>query len=169
MNSNEPRNEGGQLDTRILSLRGRRVMLSTDLAAIYGVRAKVLVQAVKRNAGRFPVDFMFRPTWEEVESLAWASGSRSQIVTLKRGSNVKHLPYAFTQEGVAMLSSVLRSPRAVRVNIEIMRAFVRIRQLAGTHSDVIRRLVASPDPPRRQIGFTPHEGRSGSGRGRSSE
>ena len=104
-------------------LRGQRVMLDADLACLYQVEVKALNQAVRRNPARFPANFMFRLTWEEAER------SRSQTVTLKgaggRGRNIKYLPYAFTEQGVAMLSSVLKSERAVQVNAEIMRAFVR--------------------------------------------
>jgi ORF6N domain len=114
---------------------------------MYGVETGVLLQAVRRNAERFPEDFMFQLTWEEAEA------SRSQIVILKefpgkdapstgraKGSNVKYRPVAFTEQGVAMLSSVLRSPRAVRVNIEIMRAFVKLRKLLASHADLARRI-----------------------------
>ena len=109
-------------------------MFDSDLASLYEVPVKVLKQAVNRNRGRFPEDFMFPLTWEEVES------SRSQIVTLKKGKNIKYLPYVFTEQGVAMLSSVLRSERAIRVNIEIMRAFVRIREVLATHKDLAKKL-----------------------------
>jgi phage regulator Rha-like protein len=111
-------------------------MLDSDLAVLYGVQTKRLNEAVRRNSSRFPEDFMFRLEWEEVVR------SRSQIATLKiaaRGSNRKYRPMAFTEHGVAMLSSVLRTTRAVRVNIEIVRAFVRLR----------RSLAASPDLERR--------------------
>ena len=120
----------------ILLIRGQKVMLDTDLAELYDVGTKALNQAVKRNRGRFPGDFMFQLTWEEVEN------PRSQIVTLKPGENIKYRPYAFTEQGVAMLSSVLRSERAVRVNIEIMRAFVQLRQLLSSHADLARKLAA---------------------------
>lgn len=111
-----------RIEKRILFVRGQKVMLDSDLAALYGVKTKVLNQAVSRNSERFPEDFLFQRTEEE------ASRLRSQIVTLKvgRGQHRKYLPFAFTEQGVAMLSSVLRSPRAVRVNVEIMRAFVRL-------------------------------------------
>ncbi len=120
----------------ILLIRGHKVMLDTDLAELYDVETKALNQAVKRNRGRFPADFMFQLTWEEAEK------SRSQIVTLKLGENVKYRPYAFTEQGVAMLSSVLRSERAVLVNIEIMRAFVQLRQMLSSHADLARKLAA---------------------------
>ena len=156
----------------ILLIRGQKVMLDEALAALYEVEVKVLNQAVGRNAGRFPADFMFQLTTEESAFL------RSQFVTLKTGSgrHRKYLPYAFTEQGVAMLSSVLRSARAVRVNIEIMRAFVQLRQMLSSNADLarklaalekkydaqfkvvfdaIRELMAPPEPPRkRPIGFT---------------
>ncbi len=115
-------------------------MLSTDLAILYGVKSKALVQAVKRNIERFPDDFMFQLTYDEAKLL------RSQFVTLKtnedgRGKHVKYLPYAFTEQGVAMLSSVLKSKRAVQVNIEIMRSFVRLRQILATHKELAKKLL----------------------------
>jgi phage regulator Rha-like protein len=116
--------------SKILEVRSRRVMLDRDLAMLYGVPVKVLNQAVKRNLKRFPSDFMYQLTWEEVtilKSQIVTSSSRSQFVTLKKGQNIKYLPYVFTQEGVAMLSSVLNSKRAIQVNILIMRAFVKLR------------------------------------------
>ncbi|HEY7215757.1 MAG TPA: ORF6N domain-containing protein [Thermoanaerobaculia bacterium] len=122
-----------RIDRAILLLRDEKVMLDKDIAALYGVPTKVLIQAVKRNLERFPRDFMFQLTPEEVESL------RSQFVTSSWGGR-RYPPYAFTEQGVAMLSSVLRSERAVRVNIEIMRAFVRLRQMMNTRADLIRRL-----------------------------
>lgn len=112
-------------------------MLDADLAALYGVKTKVFNQAVKRNRDRFPEDFMLRLTLDEAKAL---SALRSQFVTLKRGANIKYAPNAFTQEGVAMLSSVLRSERAVRVNIAIMRAFVRLREVLSTHKELARKL-----------------------------
>ena len=109
-------------------------MLDGDLASLYGVPTKVLNQAVRRNFSRFPGDFMFRLTATEVAS------SRSQIVTLKRGQNVKYLPYAFTENGVAMLSSVLRSERAIQVNIEIMRTFVRLKRVLASNVELARKI-----------------------------
>ena len=149
-------------------------MLDSELATLYSVGTKALNQAVNRNIERFPEDFMFRLTEEEATRL------RSQIVTLKtgRGRHRKYLPYAFTEQGVAMLSSVLRSTRAVQVNIEIMRAFVRLRELIATNRDLARRLdhlekkydrqfkvvfdairelMAPPEKPRRSIGFRVEE------------
>jgi len=127
-----------RIEQSILLLRGHKVMLDADLAALYGVSIKAFNQAVKRNRQRFPEDFMFQLTPEENAAL------RSQIVTLEtgRGKHRKYLPYAFTEQCVAMLSSVLNSDRAVRVNIEIMRAFVRLRQLLASHADLARKLDA---------------------------
>ena len=140
-----------RIEKRIFLLHGHKVMLSMDLADLYEVETRALVQAVKRNRERFPEDFMFQLTWEEVALLrsqsvilkeSASSGSRSQSVTLKRGQNVKYAPYAFTEQGVAMLSSVLKSRRAVQVNIEIMRAFVRLRAMASSVKDLARKLDA---------------------------
>lgn len=156
------------IERAIRVLRGHRVLLDADLAHLYGVEAKALNQAVKRNAERFPSDFMFQLTLEEAQS------SRSQTVTLNRGANIKYLPYAFTEQGVAMLSSVLRSPRAVQVNVEIMRTFVRLRHMLQEDAvlarkltalekkydaqfkvvfDAIRELMEPPAKPKRRIGF----------------
>jgi len=118
----------------IYLIRGHRVMLSTDLASLYGVEPKVLVQAVKRNIDRFPGDFMFQLTSAEFKIL------KSQFVTLRLESVRRAPPYAFTEQGVAMLSSVLRSPKAIQVNIEIMRAFVRLREMLASHKDLARKL-----------------------------
>ena len=161
------------LAARILSIRGHKIILDTDLARLYGVATKALLQAVRRNPGRFPSDFVFVLTDQEVTAL------RSQIVTSNREARGRGgrrtAPFAFTEQGVAMLSSVLRSEQAIRVNVEIMRAFVRMRGLAGQHSDLARRLddlesrydrqfkavfdairelMAPPRPvPKRRIGF----------------
>lgn len=118
------------IENKIHVIRGKRVMLDRDLATLYEVETKALNQAVKRNSERFPEDFMFQLTLEETDSL------RSQFVTLKRGQHLKYLPYAFTENGVAMLSSVLKSDRAILVNIQIMRAFVRMRNLVADNSDL---------------------------------
>ncbi|HEY2594815.1 MAG TPA: ORF6N domain-containing protein, partial [Chloroflexota bacterium] len=166
---------------------GHRVLLDSDLAALYGVEAKALNQAVRRNPERFPADFMFRLTLAEVRALSvrttaptaepsiiiGVSDLRSQSVTSSGGR--RYLPYAFTEQGVAMLSSVLRSPRAVQVNIEIMRAFVRLRQLLQSNTELaakldaleekydsqfavvfeaIRELMIPPDVPTNPIGFS---------------
>lgn len=127
-----------RISRTMMVFRGHRVILDSVLAELYQVELKALNQAVKRNSGRFPDDFMFQLTADEVESL------RSQFVTLEngRGKHSKYLPYAFTEQGVAMLSSVLRSPRAIHVNIEIMRAFVRMRQLVSSSPDLVRKLDA---------------------------
>ncbi|MCU0652185.1 MAG: ORF6N domain-containing protein [Candidatus Omnitrophica bacterium] len=129
--------------TRILELRSEKVMLDRDLAKLYGVTVKVLNQAVKRNIKRFPDDFMFQLSWEELEALRshFATlNSRSQFVTLKQGQNIKYLPYVFTEQGVAMLSSVLNSERAIQVNILIMRAFVRLRKTLLIHKELFFKL-----------------------------
>jgi hypothetical protein len=130
----------GIVEREILVLRGHRVIIDEQLAPLYGVEVKVLNQAVKRNRERFPEDFMFQLTAEEARIL------RSQTVTLNvargRGTHRKYRPYAFTEQGVAMLSSVLRSPRAVQVNIEIMRAFVRLRRMLKENVDLARKLAA---------------------------
>ena len=127
------------IQSRILSLRSQRVMLDADLAQLYDVETRAVVQAVKRNAQRFPADFMFQLSPEEWDSL------RSQTVISNavgpgRGGR-RTAPYAFTEQGVAMLSTVLSSERAVAVNIEIMRTFVRVRELANTHQDLAMRLA----------------------------
>lgn len=137
----------------IVLLRGSRVMLSHDLAALYGVETRVLMQAVKRNPARFPADFMFRLTAEEARNLksqtvtsSAAPVLRSQIVTSKqapeRRGGTRYAPHAFTEQGVAMLSSVLHSPRAVSVNVEIMRAFVRLRGMLAGNKELARKIAA---------------------------
>lgn len=126
----------------ILLLRGEKVLLSEHLADLYAVPIKVLNQAVKRNIDRFPEDFMFQLNHDEAEAIL---RSRSQFVTLKRGQNIKYLPYAFTEQGVAMLSSVLRSPRAVEVNIAIMRTFVQLRRLMDSNRELARKIEAMED------------------------
>ena len=123
----------------ILFLRGEKVLLSEHLAGLYGVSVRVLNQAVKRNGNRFPDDFMFQLSRDEADAII---RSRSQFVTLKRGQNIKYRPYAFTEQGVAMLSSVLRSPRAVEVNIAIMRTFVQLRRLMDSNRDLARKIEA---------------------------
>ena len=206
-----------QIEGMILLVRGRKVMLDADLAALYGVSTKALKQAVRRNRKRFPKDFMFELTWQESSRVLLAKEqaaildpqeetilrsqtvtlrrgardiSRSQIVTLRRGAienprsqivtlesgrNVKYRPFAFTEQGVAMLSSVLRGTRAARMNVEIMRAFVRLRSLLSAHADLAQKVAEleekydgqftavfqalhelldpPPDPPRGRIGF----------------
>ena len=159
------------IEKKILLIRGQKVILDRDLAELYGVEVKQLKRQVKRNIGRFPTDFMFQLSKEEHESL------RRHFGTLKRGKHSKYLPYSFTEQGVAMLSSVLNSKRAIKVNIEIMRAFVRLREILSTHKELahkltelerkigkhdeeikvifeaIHQLMMPPKKPRRKIGF----------------
>ena len=125
-----------QVEQNIRLIRGHRVMLDADLAELYGVTTKRLNEQVQRNKKRFPSDFMFQLTLEEAERL------RSQFATLKtgRGQHRKYRPYAFTEQGVAMLSSVLHSERAIQVNIAIMRAFVQLREMIGSNKGLARRL-----------------------------
>jgi hypothetical protein len=163
--------ELAKIERRIFLVRGQKVMLDADLAALYRVPTKSLNLAVKRNRDRFPEDFMFQLTDDEV------AGLRFHFETSKRGrGGRRYLPYAFTEQGVAMLSSVLRSSRAVQVNIAIMRTFVRLREMLLSNADLarkladlenkydaqfkvvfdaIRELMLPPDPPRRKIGFHP--------------
>lgn len=158
------------IERKIYLIRGHKVMLDRDLAKLYGVETFNLNKAVKRNIDRFPEDFMFQLTREDAESLRFQIGM-SKISG--RGGR-RYLPYAFTEQGVAMLSSVLKSNRAVRVNIAIMRAFVKLRQMLATHKDLakkleemekkydaqfkvvfdaIRKLMTPPASKRRKIGF----------------
>ncbi|HTB14909.1 MAG TPA: ORF6N domain-containing protein [Bryobacteraceae bacterium] len=130
------------IERRILALRGHSVMFDRDLAALYGVETRTLNQAVKRNLDRFPSDFMFRLTPKEAAHLSSRSQpSRSQSVILKRGENVKYLPYVFTEHGAVMLANVLKSAPAVRASIQVVRAFVRIRQRAVTHELLAKQLA----------------------------
>lgn len=133
----------------ILLVRGEKVLLSQHLAGLYGVSVGALNQAVKRNIKRFPDDFMFQVSAEEYDALrsqiviSIRSGAlRSQNVILKRGQHIKYLPFAFTEQGIAMLSTVLRSPRAVQVNIAIMRTFVQLRRLMDSNRDLARKIEA---------------------------
>ena len=156
------------LEHRIYFIHGQRVMLDSHLAELYAVTTKNLNKAVVRNADRFPLDFMFKLSQQEYLSL------RFQIGTLKRGQHSKYLPRVFTEQGVAMLSGVLRSNRAVHVNIGIMRAFVKLRRMIASYPgltrrldqleskydsqfkevfDAIRDLMASPGEPKKEIGF----------------
>lgn len=164
------------LSSRIRTIRGQKVMLDADLAELYGVTTGALVQAVKRNPDRFPEDFMFSITKQEVANL------KSQFVISSSERRAwggrRSAPYAFTAQGVAMLSSVLKSDRAVQVNIEIMRTFVRLRELVGQNRDLTRRLndleskydrqfkvvfdairelMTPPAAPKRRIGFVQDE------------
>jgi phage regulator Rha-like protein len=158
-----------RIERAILSIRGAKVMLDSDLAEIYGVETKVLNQAVKRNVSRFPSDFMFQLTAAEWTSL------RSQTVTLKRGEHRKYLPYAFTEHGALMLANVLNSERAAQTSVQVVRAFVRLRQILASNAELARKLDAlekkydrqfkivfnairqlmspPPEPKRREIGF----------------
>jgi phage regulator Rha-like protein len=159
------------IERKIYLIRSEKVMLSSDLAELYGVQPKVLIQAVKRNIERFPEDFMFQLSNQEVFNL------KSQIVTSSWGGVRRANPYAFTEQGVAMLSSILRSKQAVQVNIAIMRAFVKLREMLSTNKelahklaqlerkiekhddeiklifDAIRELMRPPEPKKRKIGF----------------
>jgi len=159
------------IEQTILLIRGQKVILDRDLARLYGVETKALKQAVRRNRKRFPKDFMFQLTKPELEN--W----RSQFVTSNSDRmGLRYPPLAFTEQGVAMLSSILRSDRAIAVNIAIMRTFVKLRDMLATHAELarkigemekkydgqfrmvfeaIRQLLAPPDPPRHQIGFKP--------------
>jgi hypothetical protein len=157
-----------RIERLILLIRGQKVLLDKDLAYLYEVETRSLIQAVKRNIERFPEDFAFQLDAAEFDGL------RSQIVISKSRGGRQYPPYAFTEQGVAMLSSVLRSPRAVAVNIEIMRAFVRLRQMLLSHAelarkihalekkydgqfkvvfDALRQLTQPPAKPKRPIGF----------------
>ena len=162
-----------KIESRIYEIRGQRIMFDRDLAELYGVRTKALKQAVSRNIERFPPDFMFILTYQEFANL------RSQIVTSssRQWGGTRYKPMAFTEQGVAMLSSVLRSKRAAQVNIEIMRAFVRLREMLSTHKELaqkiaeleerlgehdeqiqvifeaIHQLMSPPDKPPKKIGF----------------
>ncbi|MBN2024445.1 MAG: ORF6N domain-containing protein [Pirellulales bacterium] len=165
-----------QLQNMVHIVRGQRVMLDSDLARLYGIPTAALNQAVRRNADRFPEDFAHQLTQQELTILM------SRIVTSNPGwGGRRKLPWVFTEHGVAMLSSVLRSPTAVRVNIEIMRTFVRLRRLMATPGElveqltrladtvqlhdgqikaivqVLNRLMEQPDPPKRQVGFHVHK------------
>lgn len=126
-----------RIERKIHFVRGHKVMLDMDLAVLYGVQTKRLKQQVNRNLERFPDDFLIRLTWEESQSIL---GSRLQNATLKRGYNLKYSTYAFTEQGVAMLSSILRTRRAILVNVAIMRAFVQLRHVLSTHKDLARKL-----------------------------
>jgi len=165
------------IQDKIFLLRGQKVMLDEDLAALYGVETRRLNEQVRRNAKRFPPDFMFQLSEEEYTE---STALRSQFVTLKkgRGSHRKYLPYAFTEQGIAMLSSVLNSDRAIEVNILIMRAFVKLREMIASHKDLakkldelemkydaqfaivfdaMRQIMTPPETKRKKIGFAKEE------------
>lgn len=156
---------------KIYIIRGRKVMLDRDLAVLYDVPTKRLNEAVKRNLERFPEDFMFQLSVEE-----YSSFSRSQIATLKKGSgsNIKYLPLAFTEQGIAMLSSVLNSKKAIQINIQIIRIFTKLREMIDAYRELrekveelektstsnfeqifyaIKMLIKEDEEPKRQIGF----------------
>ncbi len=156
------------IENKILLIRGRKVMLDRDLAVLYGVKTKALNQAVKRNLERFPKDFMFQLTHLEDQGL------RSHFVTAKKGGPTSH-PFVFTEQGVAMLSTVLKSRQAIAVNIQIIRTFTKLREMLSSHHllrkkiediekkydsqfkvifDVIKQLVTEEEGPKRRIGFT---------------
>jgi len=122
------------IENKIYLIRGVKVMLDKDLAKLYQVETRILNQAVKRNLDRFPSDFMFQLNNKEINAILH---SRSQFVTLKRGQNIKYLPYVFTEQGVAMLSAVLKSKRAVDMSIAIVRAFIRLREMLATHKKLL--------------------------------
>jgi hypothetical protein len=131
------------IESKIYLIRGQKVMLDSDLAEMYGVATKLLKQAVRRNLERFPEDFMFEMTKEEVETFLKSqkpAPSRSQFATLNRGQNIKFLPFVFTEHGVLMLSSVLRSEQAVQVNIQIMRVYSKMKELLMMHKDILVKL-----------------------------
>jgi len=158
------------IENKIFIIRGQKVMLDSDLAALYGVTVKRLNEQVKRNTKRFPSDFMFQLNEKELENL------RSQIATTSWGGR-RYIPYVFTEQGVAMLSGVLNSDRAIQVNIAIMRVFVKLRAILSTHKDLahkldklergmekhdkeihtifqaIRELMKPPEKHKRKIGF----------------
>ena len=155
------------IEHSIVRVRGQNVMLDAVLASLYGVETKTLIRAVKRNRSRFPADFLLELTAQEADHLRYQFGTSSW-------GGRRHLPYAFTEQGVAMLSSVLRSPRAIAVNIEIMRAFVQLRRVLNSNADLarkfdalekkydgqfkvvfeaIRQLMQPPNQPHKTIGF----------------
>jgi ORF6N domain len=171
-----------RIESAILFIRGHKVMLDRDLAVLYGVTTFNLNKAVKRNTDRFPEDFMFQLTAEEASTLRFQTGMSKG----KGRGGRRYLPYVFTEQGVAMLSSVLRSKRAVQVNVEIMRAFVRLRRMLASNEDLarkldalekkydsqfrvvfeaIRELMAPPEAKKRKIGFLVKERAARYGRG----
>jgi hypothetical protein len=174
-----------RIERAIYLIRGQKVMLDADVAWLYGVSVGRLNEAVRRNINRFPADFMFQLTKDEFEEMKNKLGRvnlKSQIAISSSGwGGRRHPPYAFTEQGVAMLSTVLRSDRAIQVNIEIMRAFVRLRRMLASNTDLerklkelerkydaqfkvvfdaIRQLMAPPQPAKKKIGFLARERRS---------
>lgn len=168
----------GNIGSKIYFIRGKKVMLDSDLAVLYGVTTKRFNEQVKRNRKRFPSDFMWCLSWAEVENLL---SSRSQFATLNRGHNIKYRPYVFTEQGIAMLSGILNSGRAIQVNIAIMRAFVKLKEVLSVHKELaeklgllerkvgkhdqkikaiiqtIQQMIEAPlpveEPPKRRVGF----------------
>jgi len=126
------------LESLILTARGQKVLLDSDLAAIYGVPTKALNQAVKRNSERFPEDFLFQLSSKEARDVVL---SRSQTVTLKRGQNIKYLPYAFTEHGALMAANVLNSPEAVKMSVHVVRAFIKQRELLAGQAEILKKLA----------------------------
>ncbi len=169
------------IENKILLIRGKKVMLDRDLAVLYDVATGNLNKAVRRNLDRFPEDFMFQLTNQEVKNLIFQFGT-------SRWGGTRKLPFAFTENGVAMLSSILNSKRSIQVNIQIMRAFTRLREILGGHEDLrrkieqmekkydgqfkvvfeaIRQIMAPPENKRRKIGFELKERQAGYGKKRS--
>jgi hypothetical protein len=175
-----------RIESYILAFRGQRVIIDRDLAEIYGVETRRLNEQVKRNKERFPEDFTFQLTREETEM--W-NRSRSQIATLKRGQNVKYLPYAFTEHGAIMAANVLNSRLAIHMSVFVVRAFIKIREIGMAHRDIsrridelekrlnvhdeqtqaiirtIRQLMAAPEKQPKKIGFQLREKRAAYRRG----
>ena len=173
------------IESSIRVLRGQRVILAADLAKIYGVETRSLNQAIKRNRERFPDDFTFRLTREEAAAIA---NSRSQSVILKRGENIKYLPYVFTEHGAIMAANVLNSRHAVRMSVYVVRAFIRLRHTIAFQKEIIlkldelerkftehdsdikrlfatvRQLMAPPESKKRKIGFLVEEKAAAYGR-----
>ena len=177
------------ISEKILTIRGKKVILASDLAEVYGVATKALNQAVKRNAAKFPADFAFQLTREEAKV---AIRLRSQFVTLKRGQHIKYLPYVFTEHGAIMAANVLNSPEAIQMSVFVVRAFIKMREALISRSELERRLLRienvllahdesirelydqirplllpPPDPPRKKIGFEAKEAAAPYGKGKS--
>ncbi len=164
------------IENHILFIRGMRVILDSDLSTIYGVKTKVLNQAVKRNKDRFPVDFVFQLTQEDMTALTGQRDMRSRFVTASK-RNIRFLPYVFTEHGALMAANILKSPRAIAMSVYVVRAFVRLRETLVLHKDLanklaelerkiqshdgeiqaiiqaLRQLMTPPEKPKRQIGF----------------
>jgi hypothetical protein len=172
---------------KILTIRGKKVILASDLAEVYGVATRALNQAVKRNAAKFPADFALELTREEAKG---ASRLRSPFVTLKRGQHIKYLPYVFTEHGAIMAATVLNSPEAIQMSVFVVRAFIKMREALISRSELERRLLRienvllahdesirelydqirplllpPPDPPRKRIGFEAKEAAAPYGKG----